>query len=336
MSLWHRINEAEIEMVPLHKIEVGHRLRESKNVIKDIGPLKKSIEELGVIHPILVDQDLNLVSGARRLKAVERIGRTTIPARSVEMTIEERQACELDENECRSDLDQFEASELRQREIADLYQAEIEKWQRDQALIGKSVGANEISPKVAKRLKNRAEKASGIPEGTIRSDRTVMRAVKNYPFLKAWGTLRAIRETAHDLDDLGTVARKDLTAVLTAMTEIDLRSAKESAGKIIDQYKDIDRAVYAKIVKRAKSKDREEKQRAVTDALRVPPISDARLLHLKMAISELTEAQKIKKGDDVHGWIIDARKASEEALRLLQVGYRAALKEFHASIRERE
>jgi ParB-like chromosome segregation protein Spo0J len=323
-------------MVSVQRITVGPRLRELKNVVKDIGPLKKSIEELGVIHPILLDQDYGLVAGARRFKAVERLGRKKIPARVVELTTEERAACELDENECRSDLDQFESSEIRQREIEAIHQAKIEKWQQDQALTRKGGRAPEMSAKLAKSLRKEAERESGVTRRTIGRDAAVVSAVRRYSFLKAWGTGRTIVDTAKSLDELGTVARKELTAVLSAMTDEDVRSAKENAGAIIDQHEMIDRGVYKKIVQRAKSSDPEEKQRAVTDALRVPPVSDQRLVHLRTAIAELTEAQKIKKGDDIHGWIIDARKATHEALRLLETGYKAALKEFHASIEERE
>ena len=61
-------------------IQVGTRHRLD---LGDIAGLAESIEDLGLLHPITVDQDGRLLAGARRLAAYKRLGRTEIPVNIV-------------------------------------------------------------------------------------------------------------------------------------------------------------------------------------------------------------------------------------------------------------
>jgi ParB-like chromosome segregation protein Spo0J len=59
----------------------------------------------GLIHPIVVTDDLHLVAGARRLEATKRLGATVIEVRRVgDLTDEERLVIELEENLHRKNL----------------------------------------------------------------------------------------------------------------------------------------------------------------------------------------------------------------------------------------
>lgn len=49
----------------------------------DITALTASIENIGLINPITVTEDMSLIAGERRLEAYRKLGRTTIPARIV-------------------------------------------------------------------------------------------------------------------------------------------------------------------------------------------------------------------------------------------------------------
>jgi ParB family chromosome partitioning protein len=66
--------------MPVDKICVGKRHRRD---LGDIAGLAESIEDLGLLHPITVDQDGRLLAGARRLAAYKRLGRTEIPVKIV-------------------------------------------------------------------------------------------------------------------------------------------------------------------------------------------------------------------------------------------------------------
>jgi ParB/RepB/Spo0J family partition protein len=55
----------------IHAIKVGRRHRRD---LGNIDALAKSISEHGLLHPIVIDEDNNLVAGGRRLEAVQRLG----------------------------------------------------------------------------------------------------------------------------------------------------------------------------------------------------------------------------------------------------------------------
>jgi ParB/RepB/Spo0J family partition protein len=71
-----------------------------------------SIQEVGLIHPIVVTDDLTLVAGARRLEATKRLGATMIEVRRVgNLTEQERTIIELEENRHRKNLTPIERSQ---------------------------------------------------------------------------------------------------------------------------------------------------------------------------------------------------------------------------------
>ena len=72
----------------------------------DIALLSNSIVEIGLLHPIVLDVDNRLISGARRIAAFKSLGRDRIPC-FVAQTIDDatkRLIAERDENTCREGL----------------------------------------------------------------------------------------------------------------------------------------------------------------------------------------------------------------------------------------
>jgi N6-adenosine-specific RNA methylase IME4 len=63
-------------------IIIGERCRKNMG---DIRGLAISIEELGLMHPVVIDEANNLIAGERRIRAFEALGRKTIPARVVSL-----------------------------------------------------------------------------------------------------------------------------------------------------------------------------------------------------------------------------------------------------------
>jgi len=57
-------------------IKVGERIRDDMG---DIEGLAESIEDLGLLNPVTVDEDGRLLAGARRLTACKRLGWKDIP-----------------------------------------------------------------------------------------------------------------------------------------------------------------------------------------------------------------------------------------------------------------
>jgi ParB family transcriptional regulator, chromosome partitioning protein len=61
-------------------IKVGKRYRRD---LGDIDALAASIEDIGLLHPIIVDEQGFLLAGARRLAACKRLGWKKIPVNIV-------------------------------------------------------------------------------------------------------------------------------------------------------------------------------------------------------------------------------------------------------------
>jgi ParB/RepB/Spo0J family partition protein len=116
--------------VPCVDIKIDREKRQRK--IIDTKDLKDSIAQRGVLNPIIVDKDLNLIAGERRLMSSIELGIEDIPVRFYEsLSPEEAQIIELEENLKRSDLswrDNVEAVAA----IHSLYTAREEKWTQKQ------------------------------------------------------------------------------------------------------------------------------------------------------------------------------------------------------------
>jgi ParB-like chromosome segregation protein Spo0J len=98
-----------VEKILIADIKVANRRRED---FGDVEGLAASINRFGLLHPITVDGDNNLVAGERRLRACRDVLKLDeIDARLYsELTEDERREIELEENVRRKDLTPLEIS----------------------------------------------------------------------------------------------------------------------------------------------------------------------------------------------------------------------------------
>jgi ParB family chromosome partitioning protein len=95
-----------VKDVEINKIKVGKRQRK---YIGDISPLKKSLKDIGLINPIIVSEDMNLIAGYRRLLAAKELGWKTISARIIPLDYKDLfEDIEFYENYSRKNLFQEE------------------------------------------------------------------------------------------------------------------------------------------------------------------------------------------------------------------------------------
>jgi len=81
---------------PIDRIEVGNRFRKD---LGNIDSLVDSIREVGLIHPIVVDERTGrLIAGERRLNACKRLGMRTVPVRTVKLDDDHALRAQHDEN----------------------------------------------------------------------------------------------------------------------------------------------------------------------------------------------------------------------------------------------
>ena len=95
--------------IPIAEIKIGFRTRTE---VGNIQELAEDIHQHGLLHPLVVTAEKELVAGYRRLKAVEQLGWTTVPVTIVEPQQSLAQFdMQLAENIQRKELNPLEISE---------------------------------------------------------------------------------------------------------------------------------------------------------------------------------------------------------------------------------
>ncbi|MHB8953522.1 MAG: DNA methyltransferase [Pirellulaceae bacterium] len=100
--------------IAIDAIDVGNRTRKDMG---DLAALASSIEEIGLLQPVVIDSENKLVAGRRRIEACKRLGWKEVPvvfATSVDSLFKLAQA-ESDENTCRKDFTPEEAVRMGER-----------------------------------------------------------------------------------------------------------------------------------------------------------------------------------------------------------------------------
>lgn len=111
--------------LPLDQIRVGSRHRDAMG---DLDALARSIAEVGLLHPIVVTPDAELVAGARRLAACRQLGWASIPVTVV--SLDEPVRGEWAENSQRKDFTPSEAVAIG-RVLEDIERERAEARRRD-------------------------------------------------------------------------------------------------------------------------------------------------------------------------------------------------------------
>lgn len=190
----------------LDDIHIGSRLRIEYG---DLEGLAESIKKYGLIHPIVVDSNNNLVAGGRRYFAVVRLGESEIETRMIgDLSETELRMLELEENIRRKDLTPAENSR-RLIELAELKSAELMKAKEEIDLSTESVDNYEKSkpnhrPTVINSLQNIASEI-GVPPVTLRDAKKHVEAVNQYPDLETLPKYQAI-ETAKERNNVTSIA----------------------------------------------------------------------------------------------------------------------------------
>lgn len=159
-----------LSTVKLDDIRVGKRLRQDAG---DMVKLAKSIEAVGLLQPIVISRNFDLIAGYRRMQAVRMLGRQAIECVKVDGLEEaaEKLQAEHDENVCRKAmtrseqamlykaLKELESQAAAERKKATAIKGEAEKQKR------KNHAENPVTGNSRNRepdAKDRAAKQAGI------------------------------------------------------------------------------------------------------------------------------------------------------------------------------
>ena len=110
----------QIIIKKIQDIKVGCRNRHYD--LAKTKELAESIKTIGLLHPIIIDADNNLIAGLHRLEAANLLGWDEIPASVIEFSVLEKEIAEIDENLIRAELTELEKADLlyRAKEIYEL------------------------------------------------------------------------------------------------------------------------------------------------------------------------------------------------------------------------
>jgi ParB/RepB/Spo0J family partition protein len=124
------MTSGEFHSIPVGSIVVDRANRHRKE-IKNVDELATSINNVGLIHPIVITREQSLVAGERRLAAITQLGWTHVPCQYTdELSPKQLKKIELEENVKRADLTWQErcAATLEWHEISTV---DDPKWTQD-------------------------------------------------------------------------------------------------------------------------------------------------------------------------------------------------------------
>jgi DNA modification methylase len=175
--------------VKIADIKIGKRVRQD---IGDLDDLCRSIEEVGLLQPVVVNPELELVAGRRRIEAFKKLGRTDIPA-TVAKTLADallKLKAERDENTCRKPFTPSEAVAMGEK-LEGFKKPEAEAAKKDgHKKGGKTAGRGRPKPtqKVAGkvptsngRVTDQVAPAVGMKRKTYEKAKAVVAAAKKHP-----------------------------------------------------------------------------------------------------------------------------------------------------------
>lgn len=200
------MKKLSIKPIPVDKIKVGTRFREE---LGDIESLAQSIENEGLINPITIDQDYNLLAGGRRLHAVMFLKWPSITANIMQIDSEgDLRIIELIENIQRKELHWSEQAKLVSR-INDLMKDEQPGWTQNQTASLVRMSPGHVSDQIM--VADISENIPGLAEATTFKD-----AVRIY---RSLCTSIAETELSHRLEQQSKPSKDE--------TEPDNRSDRE-------------------------------------------------------------------------------------------------------------
>ena len=172
-----------MKKVLLSKIKIGERNRKDMG---DIESLAFSIQRHGLFHPIVIDEDYNLVAGERRFTACQKIGMREVEVNEMkDLTDLDKVEIELEENIRRKDLTwtEDEMSKLK------LYRVKQQLYGKAIKGHGGGFGIKELAESL------------GQSQGKTNQDIQLAEAMEKYPELNeedkhgdAWRKYQRIRE----------------------------------------------------------------------------------------------------------------------------------------------
>lgn len=208
-------------------IKIPKRIRQDMG---DIPKLAASIQEIGLLHPPVVDENGELLVGQRRIKAVEALGWTEIPVRIAKNLSDAvgMLKAERDENVCRENFTIPEAVALGGR-LEKLLKPEAKKRQSEAGKKrgrGKTIGCGNLPQAMNGKTRDAIGAAIGMSGKTYEAAKAVVNTIKSNKAL---------------LPILKVLKSKGVNAAKKAIRNIDIANARSAMAAKADSIKPSDR-----------------------------------------------------------------------------------------------
>ena len=168
----------------INKIKVRNRFRKS---LGDIDSLARSIEEVGLLHPIVVRPDGRLIAGERRLAACKKLGWKSVPVTFV--NLKEVARGEYAENAHRKDFLPSQIDAIR-RALLPLEKAAAKERQRQHGdtAPGRKKQSGKFPGVTTGRVRDKIADFAGISGRTLEKIRAIVEAAERQPrrFAHSW------------------------------------------------------------------------------------------------------------------------------------------------------
>ena len=192
------------------RLDVGH-----------VGELVDSIRELGLLNPITIDKESNLIAGLHRLEAVKRLGWTEVECTVSSLEGLQAELAEIDENFVRSGLSAVEYGEmlLRRKEIYEMLHPETKATYDGGAFRGnqhKNVVTDKMSPTTKSFVQDTADKLGVVPRTVERQIRTARNLAPEAKEIIRSADTKVSKKTAMELSRLEPERQKEAAALLAA------------------------------------------------------------------------------------------------------------------------
>jgi len=302
-----------VSEIQLSSIRVEDRLRED---LGELGELMASIQQYGLLHPIVIDDKRRLIAGHRRLEASRRLGKKRIEVKLLgELSAEERREIELEENIQRKDLTEYERS----------------KKTMELAEVAQEIAAKEVlgsAPKKGRPTKGKASQAAaaeriGVDQKTVSRAEEHVAAAERYPFLQqpGWSQDRAL-VTAKKLDALAAQDRRRICSIVTSS-----EAPPKEASTMISGFAELDSEKRSKLWELSKSHDERDRSAVRTYLADRAPEADPRVGYLRSVTGELRRQGKRFRDDAFNGPLLRLAEDAEQLANRIQEAQKHRVKE---------
>lgn len=274
------------ELLSVQSIILGDRLRED---FGDINALAESIQTWGLIHPLTVDADNNLIAGERRLRAMKQLGFLEVEVRRWEELSEiQRRELELEENLRRKDLTSYEQSK-NLVELAKVAKEADKETRAESAQVSKGTRG----PSQALGSNRRIAERIGVPDTTIRDAKKHVAAAETYPVLQqpGWKQYHAMQAA----EVLSSMPEEDRTPIAELIDQPYI--PPHEAISMLRNVAEKNPAERKEIIGLAQSLDSRDRTLAITRAADLPPMPDERIALLGNAERMIGKAVRLHPED---------------------------------------